>query len=263
MLQKQAFSFVRDFGRNQPSVPANQRGPVALVLDNDVQSWPWESMPCLSGQPCSRVPSIYFLGALYSAHEASKSSVVKAGVRSDHVFYVLNPNRDLKKTQDRLEEPFKELSLGSGAVGEWPSTASMAGALTEKDAFMYCGHGGRLKTLSGQDIERLRARAVPLLFACNSGRLDRVGRGFDPVGGAHSYLIAASPCLLGFLWSVTDLDVDRWTVAFLEHWLGGNQRGGCFVRAVASKRGDFNRFMNGAATVVYGLPAFLLGEEKP
>lgn len=59
---------------------------------------------------------------------------------------------------------------------------------------------------------------------------------------------------------LADLDVDRWTVAFLEHWLDRGKEGngtGDFVRAVAEKRGNFARILNGAATVVYGLPAFL------
>lgn len=142
--------------------------------------------------------------ALYETHEISKTSVAKSGVRNDRVFYVLNPNGDLDKTQARLEEPFRDqLGLGEGVVGQWPSPGQLTDALSSKDAFMYCGHGSRLKTMSSQEIERLRARAVPLLFGCNSGRLDRLGRSFDPVGGAHSYLIATAPCLLGFLWSVT------------------------------------------------------------
>ena len=86
------------------------------------------------------------------------------------------------------------------------------------------------------------------------------------------------------------MDVDRWTVSFLEHWLGhtksedsknsqdknesrdSNRQGKNeskdsknskdknesvdFVRAVAQRRRDFTRLANSAATVVYGLPAF-------
>ncbi len=49
-------------------------------------------------------------------------------------------------------------------------------ALSEKDAFLYCGHGSRMKNLTWQDIEKLNVKAVPLLFGCNSGRLERMGR---------------------------------------------------------------------------------------
>ena len=146
-------------------------------------------------------------------------------------------------------------------MGNWPSSEQMKSALSSMDAFMYCGHGSKVKTISSQEIEKLNVRAVPLLFGCNSGRMERLGRGFDPLGTASSYLIATSPSLLGFLWAVTDQDLDRWTVSFLKHWLQdgqGDQDGEKdFVRAVAQKRNDFARFLNGAATVVYGLPAFL------
>ena len=59
--------------------------------------------------------------------------------------------------------------------------------------------------------------------------------------------------LLGFLWPVTDGDVDRWTVMFLDHWLkdGGQEE---LLQAVADKRDGFEHLANGAALVVYGLP---------
>ena len=42
---------------------------------------------------------------------------------------------------------------------------------------------------------------------------------------AQNYLLASSPALLGFLWAVTDADVDQWTVLFLQHWLSGKKDG--------------------------------------
>ena len=122
--------------------------------------------------------------------------------------------------------------------------------------------------MSCQEIEKLTVHAIPLLFGCNSGRLCHIGRAFDPIGVAHSYLVAAAPCLLGFLWNVTDLDLDTWTVQFLRHWLSNEEASSSssserdFVRAAAQKRGAFARLLNGAALVVYGLPAFLDVQEQ-
>lgn len=123
---------------------------------------------------------------------------------------------------------------------------------------MYCGHGVQLKTITAQEIEKLSVRAIPLLFGCNSGKIERLGRSFDPTGTANSYQIASSPCMLGFLWSITDLDLDTWTVSFLQFWLDRQPPDGerDFVRAVAKKRHEFQQILNGAATVVYGLPSF-------
>ena len=81
-------------------------------------------------------------------------------------------------------------------------------------------------------VEKLRVHAVPLLLGCSSGQLARHGRSLDPLGTAQvgvlapkdsfsssfvqNYLLASSPALLGFLWAVTDADVDQWTVVFLQ-----------------------------------------------
>ena len=85
-------------------------------------------------------------------------------------------------------------------------------ALEKKAAYMYCGHGSGSKYLSNDELEKLRVQAVSLLMGCKSGQLTRLGRSVDPLGTAHSYLLAASPAILGFLWEVTDLDVDAVTV---------------------------------------------------
>lgn len=261
---KEWMKALTEFGENNPcggggGAAGIERHPVCFIFDKEIQALPWEAIPMLAGHPCSRVPSIHYLYALYKTHEKNGNSVAKVGVRNDKVFYIMNPNKDLDKTQKRLEKPFKKLSLGEGVVGEWPTFPKMQTALSEMDAFVYIGHGGNMKTISGQEIEKLRVRAVPLLFGCNSGKMERLGRMLDPTGTVASYLIATSPCLLGFHWSVTDLDLDTWTASFLKHWLG-DKKGDPeidIVRAVSQKRGSFTRILNGAAAVVYGLPEFL------
>ena len=141
---------LREFGENNPCTKEVRRHPVCFVFDKEVQSLPWEAMDILEGHPCSRVPSLHILYALYKIQERSRSSVSKLGVRNDKVFYILNPNKDLDKTQMRLQKPFEELSLGKGVVGEWPTLPQMSSALSEMDVFMYCGHGSNMKTITGQ-----------------------------------------------------------------------------------------------------------------
>ena len=118
----------------------------------------------------------------------------------------MNPDQNLAKTQERLEPTFASMSINEGLykqiylwakmcqenlkfpffmkgiVGEQPSYPQMKKVLSEMDAFMYCGHGSSLKNFSSQEIEKLNARAVPLLFGCNSGKLERYGRKLDPMG---------------------------------------------------------------------------------
>ena len=204
----------------------------------------------------SRVPSLPFLFALVAAQETNAKSVAKTGIRDESIFYVLNPDKNLAKTQKRLEGVFQEILLGNGVIGEQPSLPQMQKVLAEMDAFIYCGHGANMKNIPLQEIEKMNIRAVPLLFGCNSGRLTKMARNLDPVGTASSYLIATAPCLLGFLWSVTDRDIDKWTVGFLNHWLGKGEgpHEPNFSQAVANERKNFARLINSAATVIYGLP---------
>ncbi len=232
------------------------RKPTVLILDKEIQCLPWESMPCLANHPLSRIPSLHTLSLLYQTHVKNGNSIPKKGeVNSNKIFYVLNPDQNLARTQERLEPTFTEMSLGAGIVGEQPSLPQMQKVLSEMDAYMYCGHGSTLKKFPPQEIEKLNIRALPLLFGCNSGRLQRLGRLLDPIGIIHYYLIAQAPCILGFLWSITDKDVDQWTVDFLKHWLSKDDEQTEFVQAVADKRSNFERMINRAAIVIYGLPS--------
>ena len=91
-----------------------------------------------------------------------------------------------------------------GLSGETPQPGQLAAVLCRKDALVYCGHGSGSAYISGDDIEKLRVRAVPLLLGCSSGQLVRLGRSLDPLGTAQSYLMASAAALLGFLWPVSD-----------------------------------------------------------
>lgn len=238
---------------NLPST-SSRRHPVLLVLDPGIQSLPWESLPCLSSskQPMSRLPSLPFLNCLWQTHSADKTSVVNHGVASDNIFYLLNPDKSLPETEKRLDKAFKEFNKWEGVVGQEPAPQQLANALSSKDAFMYCGHGSGTKYLSGDDLEKLTVRAVPMLMGCSSGQLTRLGRSLDPLGTAQSYLVATSPAMLGFLWPVSDADVDQWTMEFMKHWLSGAEPD--LMQAAADKREAFRQFLNSAALVVYGLP---------
>ena len=104
--------------------------------------------------------------------------------REEKIFYVLNPDKNLAKTQARLEPTLAEMSIGSGIVGEQPSLPQMRKVFSEMDAYLYIGHGSTLKNFSSQEIEKLNIRAVSLLFGCNSGKLERMGRTTEPIGKA-------------------------------------------------------------------------------
>jgi hypothetical protein len=86
----------------------DKRHPTVFILDKEIQSLPWEALNCLKNHPLSRVPSIHTLSLLYRTHMTNTSSVSMTGVRQDKIFYVLNPDQNLAKTQARLETTFAE-----------------------------------------------------------------------------------------------------------------------------------------------------------
>jgi len=139
-----------------------------------------------------------------------------------------------------------------GLAGRAPEPGQLAKALGQKDAYVYSGHGDGTRYITNSEIEKLKIRGVSLLLGCSSGELKRAGRNTDPHGVVQSYLFGTSPAVVGFLWPVTDADVDKWTIEFLEYWLTGKEEN--LLQAIADKRNSFKYFVNSAALVVYGLP---------
>jgi separase len=90
-------------------------------------------------------------------------------------------------------------------------------------------------------------------MGCSSAELKEQGE-YEPVGTVLSYLIAGSPCVLGNLWNVTDGDSAKFTKALLEQWLQGKSITDCMI--VAREKCKL-KFLNGAATVCYGIPAYI------
>ena len=196
-------------------LPVEKRKPTVLILDREIQGVPWEALKFLDKHPLSRVPSIHTLALLHQTHfSAQDDSVPKAGkVREDKIFYVLNPDKNLAKTEERLTETFKS-KLGPGIISEQPTLDQMQKVLKEMDAYMYCGHGSNLKNMRLQDIEKMYIRSVPMLFGCNSGKLERMGRFFDPVGTVNYYLIATAPCFLGNILFQCILKISIYWISF-------------------------------------------------
>lgn len=139
-----------------------------LVLDRNVQGFPWESIPALRGRPVSRIPSLPFLldeldmlklkAPLSAATPSSEgdalapalaglglngaSTAPNNGRRAvDHrrVFYILNPSEDLSATQTRLE-PLMEKNRAAGwkgIVGRKPTVLEMQRALQDYDLVLW------------------------------------------------------------------------------------------------------------------------------
>lgn len=76
---------------------------LVLVLDEDLQEFPWEAMPALSDRSVSRMPSPAMLRAALQGAVLERDGSGGAVVRADssQCFFVVNPSGDLDHTQVR------------------------------------------------------------------------------------------------------------------------------------------------------------------
>ena len=76
-----------------------------------MQHLPWESIPVLSDQQVSRVPSLIHLHMQVRRSRVTGGDVLVKGVNPDSTFFVLNPDRDLPSTQKTFEDMFTKWVL--------------------------------------------------------------------------------------------------------------------------------------------------------
>ncbi|XP_055474199.1 separin isoform X2 [Psammomys obesus] len=236
------------------AAPGNQH--LVLVLDKDLQKLPWESMPVLRALPVTRLPSFRFLLSYSITKEAGASSVLSHGVDPQNAFYVLNPHSNLSSTEERFRASFSSEAGWRGVIGEVPSLEQVQAALTERDLYVYAGHGAGARFLDGQAVLRLSCRAVALLFGCSSAAL-AVHGDLEGAGIVLKYIMAGCPLFLGNLWDVTDRDIDRYTEALLQGWLRAGPGAPLLCYVSQARQAPRLKFLIGAAPIAYGLPVSL------
>ncbi|CAE6181743.1 unnamed protein product [Arabidopsis arenosa] len=197
------------------------REPIILVLDPEVQMLPWENIPILRKQEVYRMPSVGCISAVLkkrSEGEPARSHVVSFPLIDPlDSFYLLNPGGDLTDTQDKFESWFRDQNF-EGKAGSEPSAIELTEALKTHDLFLYFGHGSGAQYIPRREIEKLDNCSATFLMGCSSGSLWLKGC-YIPEGIPLSYLLGGSPAIVATLWDVTDRDIDRFGKALLEAWL--------------------------------------------
>ncbi|KAJ2357110.1 separin protein [Coemansia sp. RSA 2618] len=209
---------------------------------------------------------------------APPSNVHGIRVSGERVFYVLNPEGDLKRTQSNFEAFVRGQASWDGCVGRRPMNHECEHGLQSRDIFMYFGHGGAEAYVSRAQIRALDRCAVALLLGCSSGQLALRGE-FDALGTATDYMVGGCPALVGNLWDVGDKDIDRFAASMLRLWgldrhssaeiavrldpdetTCGGQASAPVSLAEAvcwARKACRMSFLTGAAPVVYGIPVYL------
>ncbi|KAF9921248.1 hypothetical protein FBU30_008775 [Linnemannia zychae] len=213
---------------------------VILILDKHLQMFPWESCPVLREEAVSRVPSIWFLRdrILRQRHLSriqnmddddleQHSNLYKTPTEEPHwkdlevngrkTFYLLNPGKDLKNTEEEFKDYVQAQPGWEGIIGRTPLDMECIQGLSKNDLYIYFGHSGGEQYIKPVQIRKLGHCAVSILLGCSSGLLRGSGE-FDPTGNAMNYMLAGCPTVVASLWDVTDRDLDRFSKALFTYW---------------------------------------------
>ncbi|KAG8585274.1 hypothetical protein GDO81_004955 [Engystomops pustulosus] len=231
-------------------------GHLVLILDKHLQKLPWESMPCLLTRSVTRLPSLHFLLNYGLLKKHQPQSALVHGVDPKKTFYVLNPHSNLPGTEERFRDWFKNEPGWKGVIRSAPKSEELQSALTKKDLYIYVGHGAGAHFLDVQTLQRLDCNAVALLFGCSSAAL-AVRGDLEGAGIVLKYLMAGCPLVVGNLWDVTDREIDRYTVAFLQGWIKAGPGAALLKYLSESRQAPKLKYIIGAAPVAYGLPVAL------
>lgn len=255
--------------------PADGEECIFLILDENLHRFPFESMECFEGRSLYRVPSLQFLCMMLDKYVNSRiGAEAWHEINPMKTSFVIDPESDLLGSQHRLVPLITSLSHNvgrdnwKGVVGVEPGPDFIKNQLIEESGtLLYFGHGGGEKFLSRSALNELlknrNAKSAVILMGCSSGKLESVNRKgsnyvgelplyYEPEGVALSYLMSGVPCVVGNLWDVTDVDIDRFSIEMLEKWYNGDfPIGTC----VSNARNVCKlRYLVGAAPVCYGIP---------
>lgn len=235
---------------------------IFLIPSNACASFPWESMECLRGRSVSRMPSVSQLIDLLSLHPGFSFPDTKP----ENIFYLVNPGKDLPKTEAEFGPLLQSMPNASGLCGEKPEEEHMLEQLYSSKLFLYFGHGGgeqyvRASKMIKRKTENNTNMLPPaLLMGCSSGAFQDNGN-LEATSNIFNWLSCGSPLVVSNLWDITDKDIDRFSMSVLYKWgfftESDKQPAACedICKAVANSRNLCTlRYLNGAAPIVYGLP---------
>lgn len=117
----------------KPPVPPSSH--LFLILDRELHSFPWESLPSFGDRSVSRLPSLSFLRDRLEAHKENPVFSDAISINREKVFYVLNPGDDLAPTQREFSDWLQQ-STWSGITGRKPMEEEMKRGLAGADLFL-------------------------------------------------------------------------------------------------------------------------------
>ncbi|RVE40392.1 hypothetical protein evm_014958 [Chilo suppressalis] len=113
-----------------------KRHPVVLIVDEALDTFPWETLPIINHHPVSRMENIHFTYYLYKMHETR----IQDGyftARAEVGRYVINPEKNLDRMERRMNSFVRYwCDKWEGHVGTAPDPAKFLTYLTDADVFL-------------------------------------------------------------------------------------------------------------------------------
>ena len=189
-----------------------------LIVDKELEAFPWESLPCMQGRPVSRMPSLGAIKERLDLIHAQSTTINALSIPADKGAYILNPSSDLTSTQQTFEPTFtSQLPTFSSLINTSPTETQFETFLTQYPLLLYFGHGSGAQYILKRKIRRLQKCAVTWLMGCSSAKMTECGN-FESYGMPNNYVHGGSPAVVGTLWDVTDRDLDRCAMRALGVW---------------------------------------------
>jgi separase len=196
--------------------PSASNKHTILILDKELEAFPWESLPILHHRSVSRMPSLGAIKDRLDRIRTQSATADSLSIPTDNGAYILNPSGDLVSTQTSLEPLLSSLNYHP-LVNEPPTELQFQDLLTSHSLLLYFGHGSGAQYIRKRLIRRLSNVAVTWLMGCSSVKMTEVGQ-FESYGICSAYVFGGAPAVVGTLWDVTDRDLDRGSVKGLSLW---------------------------------------------
>lgn len=219
---------------------------IFLICDEVTTNFPFESIAIFKDSSIYRIPSFEFL--LKKHEDIPKTQKIKK------IFYLLDPERNLQKSQERISDYFKNSFVNKlnikGVTGRNLTESEWREAFSS-DLFLYFGHGSGKKHIPKNFKQMLKNNNV-FLFGCSSSKL-LCHKNFKRNGQAMEYLNKVNT-FIGCLWDVTDRDLDIFAMGLLDRIFNMRESiniSEIFKESIKSMK---LRYLNGSAIVMWGYP---------
>ena len=213
------------------------------IPSTELSKIPLENLPLLYNLCILRTISLKYINELPLDINISKKN---------DIFYLLNPSKDLIKTQNTLTPLYEDNQI-KGIKYEEPKRELMSEILLNKKIFIYSGHGDGTKYVSLDFLSNNKINFLMFLFGCSSANVRMfLGNDTQPFGLPQICLFNKCPFFLGCLWNVSSHDIDYFTLNLFNLLFNKDKKVSLLQSIIEIKKEMNLRFCNSSSIVVYG-----------